>query len=71
MPLITIMIEMLVAMVKMVKLSKTDLVLKDCMEKIYQTDDLAGWIQERLKEYPADIKTKLNESELFKGSNNE
>lgn len=57
--------KQLLTMAKMVNLAKRDPVLKDCMEKTYQINDLTGWIKKLIGEYPE------KEAEELLGSLNE
>jgi len=54
------------AMTKMVKLSQTDPVLKDCLEETYQTDDLVGMIVKMWNDHPSEAFSKLIESEEYR-----
>ncbi len=54
------------AMTKVVKLSQTDPILKDCLEETYQTDDLVGMILKMWNDHPSEAFSKLRESEEYR-----
>lgn len=58
--------KQLLTMAKMTNLAQTDSVLKDCMEKTYETDDLVGWMVNLINEYPGEGYAKLRENDEFK-----